>query len=235
MLGRGHIGYRVHMSGSGHSELDRLRFELLAIVVSLGGTDTLPVVLGGLPETFPVPILLVQHRSGPHHQDWLTMVLQRRIDLPVRIAADGQPLACPGVSVVPGGCTATINPVRRVRITESDPRTAGDTMLASGAAVLGPAVIGVVLTGRLHDGAQGVRAIKDHGGRVLAQDPATARAPSMPASAIATGCVDFVLPPQRIPAALITLAMAPGRADLFHVPTPRRQPSARSNLRASPI
>ena len=42
----------------------------------------------------------------------------------------------------------------------------------------------------------------------------------MPAHAIATGCVDFVLPLDRIPQALVTLAMAPGGAALLNVPTP---------------
>ena len=74
--------------------------------------------------------------------------------------------------------------------------------------------------GMLHDGAEGVRAVKRYGGRVIAQDPATACAPGMPAAAIATGCTDFVLSPERIPYALITLAMAPGGAELFSVPLP---------------
>ena len=42
----------------------------------------------------------------------------------------------------------------------------------------------------------------------------------MPASAIATGCVDFVLPPHRLAAALIALTMAPGAAALLSVPAP---------------
>ena len=81
-------------------------------------------------------------------------------------------------------------------------------------------MIGVVLTGMLRDGTTGVRAVKRHGGRVLAQDLATARAGSMPSSAIATGCVDFVLPLHRIATALVALTMAPGAAELFTVPIP---------------
>jgi two-component system, chemotaxis family, protein-glutamate methylesterase/glutaminase len=81
-------------------------------------------------------------------------------------------------------------------------------------------MIGVVLTGMLKDGTKGVRAVKRHGGRVLAQDPATARASGMPSSAIATGCVDFVLPMHRIAPALVALTMAPGAAELLTVPTP---------------
>jgi two-component system, chemotaxis family, protein-glutamate methylesterase/glutaminase len=59
----------------------------------------------------------------------------------------------------------------------------------------------------LYDGAAGAKAVKRRGGIVLAQDPATARAPSMPSSAIATGCVDHVLAPEQIAPALIALTM----------------------------
>jgi hypothetical protein len=76
--------------------------------------------------------------------------------------------------------------------------------------------IAVILSGMLQDGTQGIRPVKRYGGRVLAQDPATARA----ASAIATGCVDFVLPPHRLAAALIALTMAPGGAVLLAMPSP---------------
>ena len=70
----------------------------------------------------------------------------------------------------------------------------------------------MVLTGRGRDGAEGVRAIKARGGRVRAQDPATAQARPMPEAAIGTGCVDFVLPPEGLAAALVTLVMVPGAA-----------------------
>ena len=78
----------------------------------------------------------------------------------------------------------------------------------------------VVLTGRLDDGAAGVRALKHRGGRAIAQEPGTARAPGMPMAAVATGCVDLVLPLERIPHALIALTMAPGAAALLRVPPP---------------
>jgi two-component system, chemotaxis family, protein-glutamate methylesterase/glutaminase len=97
-------------------------------------------------------------------------------------------------------------------------RPLGDPLFGSIAAAYGPRVIAGVLTGRLDDGAAGIRAVKRHGGRTLVEDPATARAGAMPAAALATGCVDLVLPLNHIPHALITLAMAPGAADLFRVP-----------------
>jgi two-component system chemotaxis response regulator CheB len=95
-----------------------------------------------------------------------------------------------------------------------------DTLFRSAAAAYGERVIAVVLTGRLDDGALGVVAVKNAGGRAFAQDRASAAAFSMPGAAIATGCVDYVLPPAAIAAALITLTMLPEAAELFAVSSP---------------
>jgi two-component system chemotaxis response regulator CheB len=129
----------------------------------------------------------------------------------------------PGVTLIPTGHLAEIDSTRRITLTPAsspDHLRGGDALLTSLADALGPRVIAVVLTGMLHDGAVGVRAVKRHGGRVLVQDPDSARAGSMPASAIATGCVDFVLPPHRLAPALTALTMAPGAAALLAVPAP---------------
>ena len=63
--------------------------------------------------------------------------------------------------------------------------------------------IGIVLSGTGSDGAQGIRAIKGEGGMVMAQTADSTQYDGMPRSAIATGMVDFVLPPQEMPAQLI--------------------------------
>ena len=77
-----------------------------------------------------------------------------------------------------------------------------------------------MLTGRLQDGTAGVQPIKAHGGRVIVQDPATAEQGSMPWNALATGCVDLVLDPPRIAAALVALVTVPGGPELFGVRGP---------------
>jgi two-component system chemotaxis response regulator CheB len=115
-------------------------------------------------------------------------------------------------------------PRRQLRI-EEGPRLAlgavgrcqGDGVFASLARVVGPRAMGVVLTGRLDDASAGVQAIKAHGGRVIAQDRATSAQFAMPASAISTGCVDWVLPLHRIGHALVSLVMWPGAAELLRV------------------
>jgi two-component system chemotaxis response regulator CheB len=95
-----------------------------------------------------------------------------------------------------------------------------DAMFASAAARFGPRVIAGVLSGRLDDGAVGVRHVKGAGGRVLAQDEASSQAYGMPAAAIATGCVDFVLPLPAMADAITALVMAPGAAAMMRVALP---------------
>lgn len=196
------------------------RFEAVVVVASLGGLAAFSAILRGLPHGFATPILVALHRRPVGRlPDPLVSVLQRYTSLEVRAARDGDALA-PGVTLVPGGHVATLDDGRRLRVDERDGLAVGDATMTSAAERLGAATIGVVLTGRLRDGTAGARAIKRRGGRVLAEDPTTARAPDMPTNAIATGCVDFVLPLARIAPALVTLSMAPGGADMFVVPTP---------------
>lgn len=201
-------------------------FELVVIIASAGGLPAMSALLAGIPPAFPVPLLVLQHRRPTTHQDALASLLSMRTALPVRSACEGMPVRLPGVTVIPPGYAATAGAdgLLHLRLRDGLPgpdRNIGDDLAASAAATSGSGgVIGVVLSGRMNDGSKGVRAVKRHGGRVLVQDPATAQAPEMPASAIATGCVDFILSPDRMPSALIALAMAPGGAQLLTVPTP---------------
>jgi len=195
------------------------RFDLVVVVASLGGLPVISALVADLPAAFPVPLLIMQHgRRGPD-RDRLAQLLQRRTCLPVRTADAGMPVFTPGITVIPGGFTAAVTAAGHLSLTESD-QLGGDQLMATAAAAVSGRVIGVVLSGMLRDGSEGTRAIKRHGGWVLAQDPATARAPGMPSSAMATGCVDYVLPAHRLASALIALTMAPGAAELFTVSLP---------------
>jgi two-component system chemotaxis response regulator CheB len=181
-----------------------------AIVASLGGLAAITAVLAALPAPFPASVLVVLHSRRSDDPGRLTHLLGKATQLPVRTGRRGTPLGTPGVTVVPGGYLAGVDAAHRLTLTENAAARGGDTLLAGLAQAVGPAAIAVVLTGMLHDGAQGVRAIKRFGGRVIVQDPSGARAGSMPSSAIATGCVDLVLPLEHIGPALVALTTLPG-------------------------
>lgn len=195
-------------------------FDLVVIVASLGGLTSASAVLAGLPGDFPLPVVLLQHGPRGRTSEVLAPLLQRCTAIPVRAVQSGDVAAGPGIHVIPKGYTARLDAGCRMELVPTAPGTGGDDLLRSASEVAGSRLIGVVLTGMLHDGTEGVRAVKRQGGRVLTEDPGTARAAGMPSSAIATGCVDFVLPNTRLAAALVALALAPGGAEMFAVPTP---------------
>jgi two-component system chemotaxis response regulator CheB len=200
---------------------DARSFDLVVVVGSLGGLESAAALLGGLPGDFPVPIILLQHGPRRNRSDGLADILQRSSSLPIHPVDQDEAVAVrQGVTVLPYGWTATLDSGCRLQLAPAARGSGGDTSLCSASEVFGARLIGVVLTGMLRDGTEGVRAVKRRGGRVLVEDPRTARAGAMPASALATGCVDFALPNTRLAAALMALALAPGGADLFRVPTP---------------
>jgi two-component system chemotaxis response regulator CheB len=202
------------------SSVSQPRFEVAAIVASLGGLTAITTILGALPASFPTSVVVIQHGRPSPDRDRLSKLLDTKTALPVRTATTGSPLVAPGVTVVPTGCSAALEPDRTITVHQGDALRSGDRFLRSLGRTVGSSAIGVVLTGMQNDGTDGVRAIKRHGGRVLVQDPETAQAPSMPSSVMATGCVDHVLPLHRIAAGLVALTMAPGGAELLTVPIP---------------
>jgi two-component system, chemotaxis family, protein-glutamate methylesterase/glutaminase len=187
------------------------------MAASAGGVRALQTVISALPAPFPTPVLVVQHRR-PGTPDLLTGLLRARAVLPVRTAVDGS--LHPGVTVLPAGMSAHLSAPGAMTLGSTPTNRTADVLLASAAAAFGPRVLAVVLTGRLDDGAAGVRAVRRAGGRVLAQDPDDAESPGMPNAALATGCVEHALPLSHIAAALVAYTMAPGAADLLAVPVP---------------
>ena len=190
-------------------------FDVVAMVASLGGLRAYSKVLSALPADFPAAVLLVQHRD-PRYAGLLPELLGRRTELRVRAAAHGDRLRPGTVYVAPVDRQLLLAPDRTLALCPAStgriprPRCQADPLFASVAAQAGERAIAVVLTGALDDGAAGVRAIKRLGGRVLAQDRDTSEAFGQPAAARATGCVDWVLPLEKIAGALVSLVMAPG-------------------------
>lgn len=203
----------------------------MVVAASQGGPAAYRQVLRALPREFPAAVVVMQHR-GRQPSDHLPRILARQIQLPVRPAEPGQRPQAGTVYVAPADCQLLLDPAGRFAMAELETRlAAGDPLLSSAAVAVGPRMIAVVLSGRLADGAAGVQAVKRAGGRVLVQDQATAECFGMPSAAIATGCVDFVLPLAIVAPALITLAMAPGAAAWLQVPVPSWAPSLASPAR----
>jgi two-component system chemotaxis response regulator CheB len=171
-------------------------------------------VLGSIPHDFPLPILIVEHQL-PGSKSLLPSILDRSTALTVKQAEDGE-TARPGtVYVAPTDTHLVIGPDRRLRLLDSAPerfqRPSANGLFRSLAEHVDGAAVVIVLSGMGRDGADGAVAVKEAGGRVMAQDEASAQFFGMPGAAIETGAVDQVLPAAEIGAAL-SLMVAPGAA-----------------------
>jgi two-component system CheB/CheR fusion protein len=106
------------------------------------------------------------------------------------------------IYVLPSGKQLTLKNGRLKlvnQIRNREPNFAIDVFFESLAKDRGRYAIGLVLSGTGTDGTKGVKMIKAAGGMVMVQDPASAKFDGMPRSAIETGAVDFVFPPENMP------------------------------------
>ena len=187
---------------------------VVGIAASAGGLAALTAVLGSIPHDFPLPILIVEHQL-PGSKSLLPSILDRSTALAVKQAEDGE-TARPGtVYVAPTDTHLVIGPDRRLELLDSAPerfqRPSANVLFQSLAEYVDGAAVVIVLSGMGRDGAEGAVAVKEAGGRVMAQDEASAQFFGMPGAAIETGVVDQVLPAAEIGPAL-SLMVAPGAA-----------------------
>lgn len=181
--------------------------EVIGVVASTGGPQALAEVVGGLPASFEIPLLIVQH-IPPGFTEGLVGWLDGLSLLAVRLAADGQALAA-GAWVAPDEAHLVVRAgSRRLGLDREGPaglhRPSGDRLLTSMAAEFREGVVAVILTGMGRDGAEGVGAILAAGGTVIAESPTTAVVNGMPQAAVDRGA-DVILPLGEIPAALAAL------------------------------
>jgi two-component system, chemotaxis family, protein-glutamate methylesterase/glutaminase len=186
----------------------RIPFDIVAMAASAGGLNALREILSALPEDFPRPIVVVQHLDA-RHRSLMADILSRRTSLRVKEAADGDRLEPRTVYVAPPDYHLLVNHDGTLSLSHSElvhfVRPSADLLFESVAASFRDRAIAVVLTGTGTDGSMGVQAIKKMGGTVIAQNKDTAEFFGMPGAAIKTKTVDFILPLQDIPGALITL------------------------------
>ena len=175
-------------------------FPIVAIGASAGGLEAYTTFLKAVPPDTGMGFVLIQHMD-PSHDSILGTLLQRSTRMPVREAADGTVVEPNSVYIMPPNSLMTISE-GTLSVTSRGPRSYTDypidQFFVSLAHDLKHRAIGVVLSGTASDGTRGLMAIKAEGGITFAQDIETAQFSSMPASAIASGCVDFTLPPNQI-------------------------------------
>ena len=185
--------------------------QLIAIGASAGGPAAVASILGRLPESFPVPIILVQH-IDESFATGLVGWLGGQTRLQVRVARSGDRPE-PGTLLVAG---------RSDHLVFTGPSTLGytahprdypyrpsvDVFFESAARGWRGGLLGVLLTGMGRDGASGLKTLRSKGFRTIAQDQATSAIYGMPKQAALIGAAVDILPLERIGSELEKFARA---------------------------
>ncbi len=186
-------------------------FPIVGMGASAGGLEAFTQLLSNLPNDTGMAFVLIQHLS-PNQKSLLSEILSRTTDMPVHEVRDGMVVEPNHVYVIPPNAKMTISKgVLRLSPRE---RLRGyfmtvDAFFISLAEERGSKAIAVVLSGGDADGARGLEVIKGAGGITFAQCENTAQVTSMPSNAIASGHVDFILPPEAIAEELTKISRHP--------------------------
>ena len=179
-------------------------FCVVGIGASAGGLEACRNLVRALPPKAGMAFVLVQHLD-PTHESVIADLLASHTSLVVAQAADGVVVAPNHLYVIAPGTYLAIRDGRLHATAPDAPHGARlpvDFFFHSLAAACGPRAIAIVLSGTGADGSQGVLAVHESGGLVIAQDPDEAGYDGMPRNTIRTGVADLVLPVARIPDAL---------------------------------
>ena len=173
---------------------------IVGIGASAGGLEALREMLGAVKGPTGMAFVVVQHLD-PDHESLLAQLLSRDTALNVAQVKGGETPEADNVYIIPPGHglaiengTLNLTDFKRPR----GMRRPIDDFFESLAEEAGPMAACVVLSGTGADGAVGLRAIKEHGGIALAQEPTSARYDGMPLSAVGTGLVDYVKEPGEL-------------------------------------
>ena len=174
---------------------------IVGIGASAGGLNAYKAFFDALPSDTGMAFVVISHIYPAAHSQ-LTEILSWHTKMTVVLAASGMKMRANQVYVIPGNADLTIKSnVLKVASPRIRGNTQVDIFFVSLATTMGARAVGIVFSGYDGDGAEGCRRIKAAGGTTFAQDT-SAEVSGMPLSAQATGCVDFVLAPNKIPSEL---------------------------------
>jgi two-component system CheB/CheR fusion protein len=184
---------------------------IVAIGASAGGVEALSELMSHLAIQTGMAFVVIQHLD-PNHPSMLTELLSRKTSMPVAEVSDGLQTKPNHVYVIPPNTMISI----AGQALHLSPREEShglhmpvDHFLRVLAEEKGNRAIGVILSGSGSDGTLGLAEIQAHGGVTFAQDTDSAKYDAMPRSAMAAGCVDYVLPPKGIVKELARIARHP--------------------------
>ncbi|MFQ5903029.1 MAG: chemotaxis-specific protein-glutamate methyltransferase CheB [Candidatus Binatia bacterium] len=174
---------------------------VVVVGASTGGPPALAIILKGLPLDFRLPIAIVQH-IAPGFLAGLAHWLKGESHLSVKVATNKEPLNAGTVYLAPDNYHLEIGADKNILLSDGPPvrghRPSVDPPMESAANAYGRQAVGVLLTGMGSDGAEGLKRIREAGGRTIVQDEATSLVFGMPREAILRGAAEIVSPLEKI-------------------------------------
>lgn len=196
---------------------------IVVIGASTGGPQTLEQILYSLPVNFSIPVIIVQHIPSRFFSQSLAEHLNKASDLEVKVAENDEVLRPGKVYLAPSGSQLTLktqavgtdhrasrNEDILISLTEeksNDLSPSIDITMKSAAKIYDGNAIGIILTGMGNDGQEGMKAIKESGGKTIAQDESSLIF-GMPKTVIDAGYADKILPASAIADAAMECAGA---------------------------
>src|SRR5688572_6897164 len=166
-------------------------------------------LLINLPSDIGMAFIYVQHLS-PDHKSMLTDILSKSTSMKVQEIDDMDKIKPDSLFIIPHDKAIEVTD-GHIKLIPRSPDSSAitiDVLFSSLADAQNERVVGIILSGSGSDGTRGIKNIKKNGGLTFAQD-ATAKFESMPQSAVASGSIDFVLPPKEIALELARLSKLP--------------------------
>jgi len=174
---------------------------LIVIGGSAGGLHPILTLLPGLAVSLNAAIIIVLHRQS-HYESVLTELLSAKSLLPVKEAAEKEPLLKGMIYIVPADYHLLIETDHTLSLDYSEKvnfsRPSIDVTFSSAALAYGNNMTALLLSGANTDGAEGLIDVHEAGGTTAVQDPATADVDYMPRQAIELAPVDIILQPQEM-------------------------------------
>ncbi len=184
---------------------------VIGIGASAGGLEALQDFFRAMPTTTNLAFVVIQHLS-PDYKSLMDELLARHTTIPIQVAADGMPILPNNIYLIPPRKNLSIFH-EKLFLEDHSPKKGLnlpiDIFFRSLATDKGKNAIGIILSGTGSDGTLGTRAIKEAGGMIMVQDELSAKFDGMPRSSIATGLVDYILHPSKMPEALLNYVEHP--------------------------
>ena len=177
------------------------KYEAIVIGVSSGGMEAMKFLFSALPREFSIPIIVVQHMSPHSDSQWISVV-KKNFPLEFKEADEKEKILPGHIYIAPPNYHLLVEADRSFSLSVEPKvnyaRPAIDVLFQTASMVYKEKLIGIVLTGSNHDGAEGLKQIKVCGGLCIVQDPATAASSYMPQAALEAAQPQYVLSLKKV-------------------------------------